>query len=77
MDDRCEVFGDDWLVEFVAADGEDTAGAMARWQERFGRFDFALTATTDRDQGYDWYFRTSGEWEPVRRTDTASLYRRR
>jgi hypothetical protein len=77
VDDRCELFGDDWLVEFVNADGENTADAMAKWQEMFGRFDFALTGTTDRDQGYDWYFRTSGEWEVVRTTNTATLYRRR
>jgi hypothetical protein len=77
VDDRCELFGDDWLIEYVNADSEDTAGAMARWQEQFGRFDFALTTTTDRDAGYDWFFRTSGEWEVVRRTDTATLYRRK
>jgi hypothetical protein len=77
VDDRCELFGDDWLIEFVKADGEGTAVAMAKWQQQFGRFDFALTTTTDRDAGYDWYFRTSGEWELVRKTDTASLYRRK
>ncbi len=77
VDDRCEVFGDDWLLEFIRADETGTAEAMARWQGRYGRFDFALTATTDRDMGYDWYFRTSGEWECVRKTGTATLYRRK
>jgi hypothetical protein len=77
VDDRCELFGDDWLVEFVEADGERTAEAMAKWQQQFGRFDFALTRTTDRDAGYDWYFRTSGEWERVQTTETATFYRRK
>jgi hypothetical protein len=77
VDDRCELFGDDWLVRFVEADAEGTAAAMAGWQAEYGRFDFALTATTDRDAGFDWYFRTSPGWERVRRTDTATLYRRR
>jgi hypothetical protein len=77
VDDRCEVFGDDWLLEFIRADEKGTAEAMARWQTRYGRFDFALAATTDRDMGYDWYFRTSPEWECVRRTGTATLYRKK
>ena len=77
VDDRCELFGDAWLVEFVKADETDTAAAMERWQAEWGRWDYALTTTTARDQGFDWFFRTSPEWELVRRTDTASLYRRR
>lgn len=77
VDDRCEVFGDDWLIEYVRADEEGTAAAMARWQERFGRFDFALTRTTDRDAGFDWHYRTSPEWQVIRKTDTATFYRRR
>lgn len=77
VDDRCELFGDDWLIEFVKADEEHTAEAMAEWQERFGRFDFALTATAERDRGYDWYFRHSPDWRLVRQTDTATLYKRR
>lgn len=76
VDDRCELFGDDWLVEFVKADEADTTVAMERWQQRWGKWDYALTTTTDRDLGFDWYFRTSNEWVLVKRTDTASLYRR-
>lgn len=77
VDDRCELFGDDWLIEFVKADGEGTTETMTRWQQQFGQFDFALTTTTDHDAGYDWYFRTSPEWTVVRQTDTATLYRRK
>jgi hypothetical protein len=74
VDDRCELFGDDWLVHFVEAETRDTAGAMAAWQRDYGRFDFALTRT---DSGYDDYFRARPtEWEPVKHTATASIYRR-
>lgn len=76
VDDRCELFGDDWLIEFVKADEANTAEAMSRWQQRFGRFDFALTTTAEREQGYDWYFRRAPDWQLVRQTDTATLYRR-
>lgn len=76
VDDRCELFGDDWLIEFVKADEGNTAEAMSRWQQRFGRFDFALTTTAGREQGYDWYFRRAPDWQLVRQTDTATLYRR-
>jgi hypothetical protein len=77
VDDRCELFGDDWLVKFVEVDGENAAAAMEHWQKKFGRFNFALTATTDRDAGYDAYFRTSPDWLIVRRTPTATLYQRK
>lgn len=77
VDDRCELFGDDWLVKFVEADGERTTDAMTGWQKEFGRFDFALTHTTAEDSGYDAYFRTSPEWQLIRKTGTANFYHRK
>ena len=74
VDDRCEVFGGAWLTEFVAAYGGDVPAAMARWQEQYGRFDFALTRT---GTAFDDYFRTAPGWELVKRTDTAAFYQRR
>ncbi|HEY8505960.1 MAG TPA: hypothetical protein VIL46_15350, partial [Gemmataceae bacterium] len=73
VDDRCEVFGGPWLAEFVRAEGEDTAGYIERWERAYGRFDLALTET---GSGFDDYFANSPGWAPVRRTPTASLYRR-
>jgi hypothetical protein len=73
VDDRCEVFGGDWLVKFVEASSDGTAAAMEKWQRDHGRFDFALTRT---GTGFDDFFRTAPEWELVKRTDTASFYRR-
>jgi len=74
VDDRCEVFGGDWLLAFVRAGSEDTAGAVGKWERDYGRFDFALTRT---GTGFDQYFKATPGWECVKRTDTASFYKRR
>ncbi|MDB5313972.1 MAG: hypothetical protein JWO38_8174 [Gemmataceae bacterium] len=74
VDDRCEVFGGEWLLKFVRASSEDTAAAIAGWEAAYGRFDFALTRA---GTGFDDYFRQSAAWELVKRTDTAAFYRRK
>jgi hypothetical protein len=74
VDDRCEVFGGPWLLEFVTASQRDTAAAMARWQAEYGRFDFALTRT---DTTFDEYFRTTPVWECVKRGTIAAFYKRK
>lgn len=74
VDDRCEVFGGQWLLEFVRATNQDTAAAMTRWQERYGKFDYALTT---RDTGFDDYFHASPDWECIHCTATAAFYKRR
>jgi hypothetical protein len=75
VDDRCELFGDDWLVRFVEAGSGEPADAIASWEREYGRFDFALTRT---DSGFDAYYRRRpGEWERLVGTPTATFYRRR
>lgn len=82
VDDRCEVFGGPWLVDFVTVskseNREVVAAAIARWErpkpEGYGKFDFALTRSTT---GFDDYFRSSTEWVCVKRTDTAAFYKRK
>ncbi len=75
VDDRCELFGDDWLVRFVEAGAGDPTAAMADWEADYGRFEFALTRT---GSGFDGYFRgRPAEWERVAETPTATFYRRR
>ncbi|HJZ59121.1 MAG TPA: hypothetical protein VKE74_29520 [Gemmataceae bacterium] len=74
VDDRCEVFGGAWLKEFVDATENDSAAAIARWERRYGLFDFALTRT---DTGFDDYFKDSPEWVCLKRTDTAAFYKRK
>src|SRR5262249_46842514 len=80
VDDRCEVYGDQWLLEFVDAEqGNRTAEHIAAWQRRYGSFALALTrsSTAETDLPFDAYFRDSPEWEVVQRTPTATLYRRK
>jgi hypothetical protein len=74
VDDRCEVFGGPWLVDFVKAAQKDTATAMQNWQARYGPFHFALTRT---GTGFDDYFQTAPEWECVKRGEKAAFYRRK
>ncbi len=64
VDDRCEVFGGQWLLDFVKAGQENTAAAIARWEAEYGRFDFALTRT---DTGFEEYFKHADGWECVKR----------
>jgi hypothetical protein len=73
VDDRCELFGDDWLAKLVAA-GADPGPAMAGWQAEHGSFDFALTRTRSAFDG--WFRARPGEWEPIKTTPTGSFYRR-
>ena len=77
VDDRCELFGDAWLVEFsAAADAEppELAAQMAAWQARHGRFDFALTRAGTAFDGY--FAARPAEWEPTFRGDMSNFYRR-
>ena len=74
VDDRCEVFGDDWLVEFVLANEEGTAEAMAEWQAKYPRWEYALTR---HDTGFDEFFRTRPtEWQLLKKGAVGSFYKR-
>jgi hypothetical protein len=73
VDDRCEVFGGDWLLEFVEAQAAGTTEAVARWEAAYGPFDFALTRA---GTGFDDYFRSAPGWACVKRTATAAFYKR-
>ena len=88
VDDRCELYGGEWLLEFVDVEinmskenltADDYAAGYAyleKMQRRYGgKFDLALTAT---GSGYDALFCDSPEkWEVVTKTTTATLYKRR
>ena len=75
-DDRCELYGDQWLWEYVAAErGQNTAGRIHLWEEQYPEFDLALTRTGSE---FDRYFSGNRqEWAPLKQTQTATLYRRR
>jgi len=72
LDDRCEVYGDEWLHEYVVAEN-DPGPYVEACQKHYGRFDLALTHS---GSGYDNYFNRSAEWSVSKRTPTATLYRR-
>ena len=74
VDDRCELFGDRWLNEYVRVErgNEDAQSAFKHWEDEYRTFDFALTHTGST---FDDYFRESG-WIVIKKTDTATFYRR-
>jgi hypothetical protein len=88
IDDRCELFGDEFLLRFVeirtrlesAKDWElidllsDPAEPFAVWREKYGDPDFALVET---DGGFDLAFRHMTNWREVKRTKTATLFQRK
>lgn len=73
VDDRCEVFGGPWLVDFVKGGRSNTASAMKKWQAEYGQFHFALTRA---GTGFDDYFKSAPDWECVKRGEKAAFYRR-
>jgi len=74
VDDRCELFGDRWLNEYVQVErgAQDARLAFKQWEDMYPTFDFALTRT---GSAFDDYFRTSG-WIVIKKTDTATFYKR-
>jgi hypothetical protein len=82
IDDRCELFGDDFLTRFVwtkawLAEGlfEHPAEPFAEWQHEYGQFDLALV---QRDGGFDQALtELPRAWEVVGETEYARLYRKR
>jgi hypothetical protein len=71
IDDRCELYGDEWLLEYRDA-FFDHPERVEEWANRYG-FDLALVLP---DQGFDTYLRTAPGWTEVGRTENAALYRR-
>src|SRR5262249_3407277 len=80
VDDRCELFGDDFLTHFVLSKEwlahdlfELPAEPFAEWQAAYSPFDFALVETGG---GFDHALGQIEAWEMVRSTETATLYRK-
>jgi hypothetical protein len=70
IDDRCELYGDDWLLQFSEAMHNDPQ-RVADWRREYG-FQYALVAA---GSVLDHYFEHSSFWSSVRRTRTANLYK--
>jgi hypothetical protein len=73
VDDRCELYGDRWLVDYVQAETEDTGRYIHECERRYPPFDLALTIS---GSGFDQFFESSKQWILIRRTEAGSLYRR-
>ncbi|WP_435011082.1 hypothetical protein P12x_002376 [Tundrisphaera lichenicola] len=69
-DDRCELYGDDWLTRYDRAERDPEA--LMRWLSEY-RVDDALVRT---GSGYDRAFRGRPGWAIVREAGPATLYRR-
>jgi hypothetical protein len=73
VDDRCELYGDKWLQEYVRAEWQDTAEHFRKWEATYPAFALALTRT---GSGFDEYLAASRQWRPIQHTETATLYGR-
>ncbi|MGZ3318835.1 MAG: hypothetical protein ACXU95_16250, partial [Isosphaeraceae bacterium] len=69
IDDRCELYGDEWLTQFSEA-VRSHPERIDRWQETY-RFPYALVA---RGTAFDRYLGQSRLWSVMKRTGTATLY---
>jgi hypothetical protein len=69
IDDRCELYGDDFLLSFFDAPGS----TLEDWSRQYG-FDIALTKI---GSNYDDYLKSSPNWRRVKETPAGSLYEKK
>ena len=72
VDDRCSLYGADFLRAYDYARREDPAW-IQRWRRQYG-FRYALVQTGGE---FDRYLSKTGEWSPLARTPAATLYQHR
>ncbi len=72
IDDRCELFGTEFLAEYCLAERERPE-RIDTWDEQY-RFDAALVRA---GSPFDRFLSTSPEWALIRRGDAAAFYRKR
>lgn len=75
IDGRTELYGEEFLKEYVNPRGVPLSELVSRWEAKYGRFDFALVGNYDSPCYAD-YFRQSPDWVEVKKTDAAILYAR-
>ena len=73
VDDRCELFGDEWLVKFVRAGSGDPGPSIAAWEVEYGRFEFAMVRT---GSPFDEHFKNRRDWSLINPGTTANFYER-
>jgi hypothetical protein len=72
IDDRCELYGDEGLLAYALALTERPE-QIEEWQRQYG-FVLALTV---RGSNFDRFLRGAVDWEVIRETESATLFRRR
>ncbi len=70
IDDRCELYGDDWLTQYSEA-MRSHPERIDGWQDTY-RFPYALVAT---GSPFDRHLSASPSWVIVTRSEAAALYR--
>jgi hypothetical protein len=71
IDDRCELYGDEGLLEYAHAYFDDPT-QIDHWQQQY-RFDLALVMA---DSKFDQHLRNASDWTMLRQTEPATLYQR-
>jgi hypothetical protein len=71
VDDRCELFGDEWLSEFI-----DSPRLLKTWEQQYGPFDLALVSNQPGSAFLE-YFQKNPNWTEVKKTETAVLFKRK
>jgi hypothetical protein len=74
IDDRCEVYGEQWVKQFDDASKQEPGQVEAWSRDPVNGFDFALVHT---GTGFDEYFHDAPGWTVVGRSEAATLYRRK
>jgi hypothetical protein len=69
IDDRCELYGDEFIMKYVKAERSD----VETWVETY-RFELALLLP---DSNYRIYFEGNPDWRVVKRGPSAVLYQKR
>lgn len=69
IDDRCELYGDEFIIKYVKADRSD----FEAWTKAY-RYDLALLSP---DSNYEKYFEENPDWLVVKRSRAAVLYEKR
>ena len=72
IDDRCELYGDERLQQYIEAMRKDST-LIDQWAQQYG-FEIALVAP---DSAFDAYLSRAAGWELQARSPAASLYRRK
>ena len=76
IDGRTELYGEEFLKEFVNPAGVPPGELIARWESKYGEFDFALVGNHASPCFAD-HFKQSPDWVIVKESATAIFFRRK